>query len=52
MNMPRMENRKVLITQSDDYMGPAVCDLFTREGADVTTKDGIVPLMTVSQVLQ
>ncbi len=41
--MPRMENKKVLITQSDDYMGPAVCDLFTREGADVTTKDGIVP---------
>ena len=41
--MARMENKKVLITQSNDYMGPAIQDLFVREGAVVTAKAGVVP---------
>lgn len=41
--MSRMQNRKVLVTQSDDYMGPAISRLFESEGADVTAKPGIVP---------
>lgn len=39
----RLENKRVLITQSNDYMGPAIEKLFTAEGAEVTAKPGVVP---------
>ena len=41
--MSRLNNKKVLITQSSDYMGPAINKLFTEEGAIVTNLPGIVP---------
>jgi NAD(P)-dependent dehydrogenase (short-subunit alcohol dehydrogenase family) len=31
----RLEGKRVLITQADDYMGPATAKLFAAEGADV-----------------
>ena len=40
----RLENKKVLVTQCDDYMGPAICELFAAEGAAVTAIPGIVPI--------
>ena len=33
----RLLGKRVLITQADDYMGPATADLFRAEGAVVTT---------------
>ena len=33
----RLQNKRVLITQADDYMGPATATLFAAEGAEVTT---------------
>ena len=33
----RLLNKRVLITQADDYMGPATAELFSAEGATVTT---------------
>ena len=41
--MSRLEGKRVLITQVDDYMGPAIRDLFTVEAAAVQTWDGAVP---------
>lgn len=41
--MSRLENKKVLITQSDAYMGPAIGKLFTEEGAEVDAVPGHVP---------
>ena len=31
----RLAGKRVLITQADDYMGPATTDLFREEGAEV-----------------
>lgn len=31
----RLKGKRVVVTQCDDYMGPATCDLFAREGAEV-----------------
>lgn len=31
----RLQGRRVVITQADDYMGPATAELFAREGAEV-----------------
>lgn len=31
----RLTGKRVVVTQADDYMGPATVALFTREGADV-----------------
>ncbi len=31
--MNRLHNLKVLVTQADTYMGPAICELFAAEGA-------------------
>lgn len=31
----RLTGKRVLVTQADDYMGPATVDLFRREGAEV-----------------
>lgn len=39
----RLENKKVLVTQCDDYMGPAICELFAAEGAAVIAIPGTVP---------
>jgi 2-keto-3-deoxy-L-fuconate dehydrogenase len=39
----RLQDKKVLVTQSDDYMGPGITTLFTNEGAEVTDKPGVVP---------
>ncbi|MFT7244981.1 MAG: 2-keto-3-deoxy-L-fuconate dehydrogenase [Candidatus Azotimanducaceae bacterium] len=39
----RLLNKKVMVTQCDDYMGPAITKLFTAEGADVTPIPGFVP---------
>lgn len=41
--MSRLKNKKVLITQSSDYMGPAIQDLFAKEGANVIAVPGVVP---------
>ena len=39
----RLKNKKVLITQCEDFMGPAITELFTSEGALVTSLAGPVP---------
>jgi len=31
----RLQGKRIVITQADDYMGPATAELFTREGAEV-----------------
>ena len=33
----RLQNKRVLIAQADDYMGPATATLFAAEGAEFTT---------------
>ena len=33
----RLEGKRVLITQAEDYMGPATAELFAEEGAEVMT---------------
>jgi 2-keto-3-deoxy-L-fuconate dehydrogenase len=42
--MGRLKNKSILITQSADYMGPAIEQLFRAEGAKVTSLPGIVPI--------
>ena len=44
----RMDGRKVLVTQAEDYMGPAIAELFEAEGAQVTRVNGVVE--SVAQV--
>jgi len=41
----RLAGKRVVITQADDYMGPATIEVFTEEGADVVadTRDLTVP---------
>lgn len=39
----RFNDKRVLITQSNDYMGPAIAELMAAEGADVTAREGVVP---------
>ena len=41
--MNRLEHKRVLITQSGDYMGPAIASLFQAEAAQVTERPGLVP---------
>ena len=36
----RLAGRRVLVTSATTYMGPAIAELFTAEGADVVTDDG------------
>jgi len=31
----RLEGKRILVTSADRYMGPAICELFAGEGADV-----------------
>ena len=38
-NHQRLKGKRVLITQADDYMGPATAALFAEEGAEVITDD-------------
>ena len=35
--MKRLANKHAVVTQAGDFMGPAVCELFAKEGADITT---------------
>ena len=42
----RLKNKQVLVTQASDYMGPAITQLFTAEGASVAAVDGYVPFDT------
>ncbi|MDC1308424.1 SDR family oxidoreductase, partial [Pseudomonadales bacterium] len=39
----RLKNRRVLITQCGDYMGPAIAQLFAHEGALIDARPGSVP---------
>ena len=39
----RLADKKVLVTQSDDYMGPGIEALFQNEGAKVIAIPGVVP---------
>ena len=39
----RLKNKRVLVTQCIDYMGPAITQLFTQEGALIDARPGIVP---------
>ncbi|MBL6690286.1 MAG: hypothetical protein ISP91_07830, partial [Pseudomonadales bacterium] len=39
----RLKGKKTFITQVDDYMGPAINELFANEGAVITTASGAVP---------
>ena len=39
----RLTGKKILITQSDAYMGPAIQAFFEAEGAELTAAPGIVP---------
>ena len=33
--MPDLRNRRILVTQSDDFMGPAICAFLAEQGAEV-----------------
>ncbi|MAI80463.1 MAG: short-chain dehydrogenase [Deltaproteobacteria bacterium] len=35
--MKRLQDKRVLVTQAEDYMGPATVELFTAEGAEVVS---------------
>jgi NAD(P)-dependent dehydrogenase (short-subunit alcohol dehydrogenase family) len=35
MSEKRLENKRVLVTQAEDYMGPATIELFREHGAEV-----------------
>lgn len=39
----RLEGKAVLVTQANDYMGPAITKLFRAEGASVSDVEGFVP---------
>lgn len=39
----RLKDKTVLVTQCDDYMGPAIQKLFSSEGANVSAVAGSVP---------
>ena len=39
----RLADKKVLVTQSDDYMGPGIEALFRDEGAQFIAIPGVVP---------
>ncbi len=35
MSSPSLRGKRVLITQADEFMGPALCEVFAAQGADV-----------------
>ena len=39
----RLKNKRVLVTQCGDYMGPAIAQLFAHEGALIDARPGSVP---------
>lgn len=39
-SMRRLAGKRVLVTQANDYMGPATCKLFASEGAEVIADTG------------
>ena len=39
----RFEGKRVLVTQSEEYMGPTIVELMKNEGADVIARPEIVP---------
>jgi 2-keto-3-deoxy-L-fuconate dehydrogenase len=41
--MKRLTKKKILVTQSQDYMGPAIAELFLAEDAQVVSKSELVP---------
>lgn len=48
----RLDGRRVLVTRSDLYMGPAIVELFSAEGADViASTDDLVPADAPSRVV-
>lgn len=40
MAEPRLSGKRVLITQASDFMGPALCEVFTEQGAEVIADSG------------
>jgi 2-keto-3-deoxy-L-fuconate dehydrogenase len=40
MGIGRLQEKRVLVTQADDYMGPAIARLFVDEGAEVIAHRG------------
>lgn len=38
----RLKGRRVLVTQAEEFMGPAVSELFASEGASVTAMNGVI----------
>ena len=45
MSDKRLDGKRVLVTQADDYMGPITCEVFAEQGAEVIadTSDLTVP---------
>ena len=43
MSNPSLAGKRVLVTQSDDFMGPVLCEVFARQGATVVAS--IEPLL-------
>lgn len=45
MSHKRLDGKRILVTQADDYMGPISCDVFAEQGAEVIadTSDLTVP---------
>lgn len=41
--LERLKDKHILVTQCSDYMGPAIVQLFSQEGAVIEAKPGIVP---------
>lgn len=35
-----LENKRILVTQADDFMGPAICEVLVTQGADVIPHTG------------
>jgi NAD(P)-dependent dehydrogenase (short-subunit alcohol dehydrogenase family) len=38
----RLDGKRILITQSETFMGPALCEVFTQMGADVITDNQLL----------
>jgi NAD(P)-dependent dehydrogenase (short-subunit alcohol dehydrogenase family) len=39
MTSTRLDGKRVLLTQANDFMGPALCEVFARLGAEVIADD-------------
>ncbi len=47
----RLSGKRVLVTQANDFMGPATVEHFRREGADVVADDQILTEPAAAQVI-